>query len=187
MSEDNINSQNSPTSGAVSEQSIESAPIEQNPNPASSSAETNQETTSIPPPTSQPAIFYQASGQSASPPGSSSIPPAATFDTVAGPVTNTQQSPTYSPAFSNLPQANSAPAGIVALLKKAAEKIQFRKRQKLDKIVLLAKTKGRLTNNDVEKLLRVSDATATRYLGQLVGAGRLRRLNHPSQSVYEPV
>ena len=35
------------------------------------------------------------------------------------------------------------------------------------KILELFKTKSELTNNDVEKLLSVSDATATRYLDEL--------------------
>ena len=50
----------------------------------------------------------------------------------------------------------------------------------------LARTKGSITNDDAQKLLRVSDATATRYLAALVKAGKLKRTNHPSQARYEP-
>lgn len=48
------------------------------------------------------------------------------------------------------------------------EVTQARKRERLEKIVVMAAQKRIITNNDVEKLLKVSDATATRYLSQLV-------------------
>jgi hypothetical protein len=74
------------------------------------------------------------------------------------------------------------------LLAKAKEKIQFRKRQRLEKILALAglcQSKGKkLMNDDVQKLLRVSDKTATRYLGQLVREGRLKRIGNTGQAVY---
>lgn len=72
------------------------------------------------------------------------------------------------------------------LLANAREKFQTRKRKKLERIVALANARKTITNNDVEKLLRVSDATATRYLAQLVRTGRLRRVGHPARSHYEP-
>ena len=51
----------------------------------------------------------------------------------------------------------------------------------------LAAARKSITNNDIEKLLRVSDATATRYLARLVREGRLRRVGHPRAAEYEPV
>ena len=63
---------------------------------------------------------------------------------------------------------------ILRLLAKAKEKIQFRKQAKLKKIMVFAKAQGGVTNDQVQKLLRVSDATASRYLAQLVKSGRLR-------------
>lgn len=63
---------------------------------------------------------------------------------------------------------------IQRLLAKAKEKIQFRKQAKLEKIMVFAKAQGGITNDQAQKLLRVSDATATRYLAQLVKTGRLR-------------
>src|SRR3989344_5194078 len=57
---------------------------------------------------------------------------------------------------------------IKSRLSQAFEALRFRKRAKLDKVLALAAKKGRIKNNDVEKLLRVSDATASRYLAQLV-------------------
>src|SRR3989344_8516398 len=49
-------------------------------------------------------------------------------------------------------------------LTKAQLTIQEKKRKKLEKIVETLNTKGKITNDEVEKLLHISDATATRYL-----------------------
>jgi hypothetical protein len=78
-------------------------------------------------------------------------------------------------------------ASISSYLSRALDKIQFRKRAKLDKILRLAAKKKSIKNDDVEKLLRVSDATASRYLAQLVKEGRLRRVGAQKQPTYEPV
>lgn len=72
------------------------------------------------------------------------------------------------------------------LLIRAREKIQFRKRAKLEKIVAKAREKGSIANDDVEKLLRVSDATATRYLAELVKSGRLHAVGRTSGRRYTP-
>jgi len=61
---------------------------------------------------------------------------------------------------------------------------QEKRREKLDKIVefLNAKTKNgstsspQVTNDEVEKLLHVSDATATRYLSALEKEGKIRQI-----------
>ena len=75
-------------------------------------------------------------------------------------------------------------------------KIQFRKRAKLEKIVKLAteKTldhggsgKKSITNDQVQKLLYVSDATASRYLLQLVKEGKLKKVGPDGRARYEPV
>lgn len=73
------------------------------------------------------------------------------------------------------------------LLSRARERIQFRKRAKLEKIAARARAEGSITNDGVQKLLRVSDATATRYLSELVRAGRLKRVGAASHARYEPV
>lgn len=73
------------------------------------------------------------------------------------------------------------------LLLKARAKIQWRRQRKLEKILELARQKGGLANQDVEKLLRVSDATATRYLSALVKASKLKMVSHPRHARYEPV
>lgn len=81
----------------------------------------------------------------------------------------------------------AAERGIDALLRSAREKIQFRKRAKLDKIVALARARGKIVNDDVEKSLRVSDKTAERYLNQLIREGRLRRVGKLKKPYYEAI
>lgn len=78
-------------------------------------------------------------------------------------------------------------AVISSYLSRALEKVQFRKRAKLEKILVLAKAKRSIKNDDVEKLLKVSDATATNYLAQLVREGKLKRSGIRAGTVYELV
>lgn len=73
------------------------------------------------------------------------------------------------------------------LLLKARETIQFRKRKKLEKIMGLFLKKQSITNDDVQKLLYVSDATATRYLKQLETEGRIRRQGVPGHASYSRI
>ena len=65
------------------------------------------------------------------------------------------------------------------------EVVQTKRRERLEKVVALALQKRAITNNDVERLLKVSDATATRYLGQLVKEDRLKRTGAPKRPRYE--
>lgn len=59
-------------------------------------------------------------------------------------------------------------SGIIRrLLDKAKSKIQERKRKKLDKIMSLFTISPQISSKDVQKLLRTSKRTATRYLDQL--------------------
>lgn len=66
---------------------------------------------------------------------------------------------------------------------KARAVIQGRKRKKLDKILEFVTAKGSVTNDQVEKLLHVSDATATRYLTQLEKEGKLKQEGKTGKSV----
>ncbi len=63
---------------------------------------------------------------------------------------------------------------LMELLAKAREKMQFRKRKKLERILAEVGKSGKITNDEVEKLLRVSDKTAERYLSQLVKEGKIK-------------
>ena len=76
--------------------------------------------------------------------------------------------------------------GLRNLLAKAGEKIQSNKDKKLDKIMDLARQKGSVDNADVEKLLRASDSTASRYLNQLIKENKLKRSGSPEKPKYEP-
>jgi predicted HTH transcriptional regulator len=71
------------------------------------------------------------------------------------------------------------------LWQKALEKIRERKSKRLEKILQLAKEKGEITNDDIEKLLHVSDRAASRYLNELVRQGRLKRIGSPSHAKYQ--
>jgi len=74
---------------------------------------------------------------------------------------------------------------IRALLAKAQAKIQFNKQKKLEKLMEFAQKKKIITNSDVQKLLRVSDRTATRYLVKLVLQGQLLRVGNPRDAKYQ--
>jgi predicted HTH transcriptional regulator len=61
------------------------------------------------------------------------------------------------------------------LLVKARNMIQFRKRKKLDRVMTLFLKQSKITNDEVEKFLHVSDATATRYLSQLEKENKIKQ------------
>jgi len=88
----------------------------------------------------------------------------------------TSQPPTPS---SSLPVRQSARD----LLVKANATKQNRKRKKLDKIMEALNTKGKITNDEVEKLLHVSDATATRYLSALEKEGKIKQVGKTGKAV----
>lgn len=61
-------------------------------------------------------------------------------------------------------------------LEKANETRQNKKREKIDAILDLFAKQTNLTNDEVEKLLHVSDATATRYLETLEKEGKIKQV-----------
>ncbi len=52
------------------------------------------------------------------------------------------------------------------------------------KILDLAKKQEKLTNNDIEKALEVSDSTAQRYAQKLVQSGELKQHGKTGRNVY---
>ncbi|MFA5827507.1 MAG: hypothetical protein WC839_03345 [Candidatus Paceibacterota bacterium] len=77
------------------------------------------------------------------------------------------------------------------LLITARNAIQFRKRKKLDKVMSLFDKKKngstsspQVTNDEVEKFLHVSDATATRYLSQLEKEGKIKQSGKTGKAVF---
>ena len=70
-----------------------------------------------------------------------------------------------------------------SLLSRAREMIQFRKRKKLQKIMEQFMKQVSITNDEVEKLLHISDATAKRYLQQLEKEGKIKQSEKTGKSV----
>lgn len=94
--------------------------------------------------------------------------------------------PAPEPIAEQSPPPAAAPAVVHVgrdLLVKARATIQDRKRKKLDKILEALTAKGKITNDEVEKLLRVSDATATRYLTTLEQQGKIQQVGKTGKSV----
>ncbi len=55
------------------------------------------------------------------------------------------------------------------------EQVRVR-RENLEKVMVMAREKGEIANDDVEKGLGVSDATAQRYLQELESQGKLTQI-----------
>ena len=75
---------------------------------------------------------------------------------------------------------------LASLLPKLKEKLFFRTEQRLSKIMELARKNGEIQNDEIEKLLHVSDASATRYLEKLVKRGSLRVSGPKNHAKYVP-
>ncbi len=69
------------------------------------------------------------------------------------------------------------------LLILARSAMQVRKRKKLDRVMSLFLEKSKITNDEVEKLLHVSDATATRYLSQLEKENKIQQSGKTGKGV----
>ena len=87
-----------------------------------------------------------------------------------------------------LPEApavqKQASRAVYELLKKARAEIQTRKHKKMSKIMdTLIKTK-RITNREVQKLIRVSDVTAFRYLNRLEAEGTVEQVGKTGKGVF---
>ena len=69
------------------------------------------------------------------------------------------------------------------LLNKARAAIQDHKRKKRDKIMFALNTKNKITNDEVEKFLHVSDATAIRYLSALEKENKIKQVGKTGTGV----
>ena len=69
------------------------------------------------------------------------------------------------------------------LLVLARNAIQFRKRKKLDRVMSLFLKHSKITNDEVEKFLHVSDATATRYLSILEKENKIKQVGKTGKGV----
>lgn len=70
------------------------------------------------------------------------------------------------------------------LLDRANAKIQSNRQKKLDKLVEFVAQNGKITNDGAQKLLRISDKTAERYLNKLVAQEKLRRFGVDKGTYY---
>ena len=139
----------------------------------------------LPPPVSQDAASEPAQLVSEQPAPESPTGPMQTL-----PETQTAQIPASEP-FDSAPSSAEASAGRRDLLVKARATIQERKAKKLEKILEALNAKGKngstgspqVTNDEVEKLLHVSDATATRYLSALEKEGKIQQVGKTGKAV----
>lgn len=102
--------------------------------------------------------------------------------------TNTETTVVSEPvqvAEAKLPQVPSifSREGARAVIAKAQEAIQFGKRKKLDRVMSLFAKRTNITNDEVEKLLHVSDATATRYLEILKKENKIKQTGKTGKAV----
>ena len=99
--------------------------------------------------------------------------------------TPTAQIPASEPLVPSPTPTAAAPVQNFArnLLVKARATIQFQKTAKLEKIMTELQKKNHITNDEVEKLLHVSDATATRYLEALVKQGKIKKIGTTGKAV----
>lgn len=134
--------------------------------PEAQASETAQESSALPaPPPADPATAQ---------------PPAETAQEQANEPLAVQPEPIALPQ----PAAAAAPSQIARdNARRSVDSRQSRARKKLEKILALVAKIGAVGNDDVEKLLHVSDATATRYLAQLVHEGRLRKVGRIGAAV----
>jgi len=108
------------------------------------------------------------------------VQPVPTQSVPSAPAAQTPQAPQ-----SQSPAQQDQTGFIHALLARAQAKIQSNKQKKLDKIILFAQKKKIIANEDIQKLLHVSSATATRYSVKLVQQGRLLRVGNPRDAKYQ--
>ena len=78
---------------------------------------------------------------------------------------------------------SKAPNGI-SIDSSAIDEDLAAKHRNLTKIKELIATKDKITNNEVQKLLGISDATATRYLDDLEKEGVIRQVGKVGYQVY---
>lgn len=107
------------------------------------------------------------------------------FESVQGAPVSAPAAPVPSAPQPQPPAQQDEVGFIHSLLVKAQAKIQSNKQKKLSEIIQLAQKKQTIKNDDVQKLLRVSDATATRYLVKLVEQGYLTRIGSPRDAKYQ--
>ena len=95
------------------------------------------------------------------------------------PVVKQDDTPTAKPVEKTVSEKEKL--GLLRQMARAT--IQLRREKKLAKIMALFAEQTAVTNDKVEKLLHVSDATATRYLSILAERGKLKQIGHTGRGV----
>ncbi len=112
------------------------------------------------------------------------IPPNEPLPPEPEPFDSAQDKPTATPEPPSAAASTPAPAHPIRdFLNKARIATQDRKRKKRDRIMLALNTKNKITNDEVEKLLHVSDATATRYLSALEKENKIKQVGKTGTGV----
>jgi len=172
-------------------------PQEASPTPTEPEAMASESVTEAPPveaQTAQPETQTAQMGRN-EPIGSESAPVDGPLPPEPEPIFPESPAPTQSatpPATNITPPTDSRQVASDRLVQARAS-IQDRKRKKLDKIMeslnakdpttLKLRRVGEITNDEVEKLLHVSDATATRYLSALEKEGKIKQLGKTGTGV----
>jgi len=73
---------------------------------------------------------------------------------------------------------------VSTLLEKARLTIRFRKLKRIQKVLQLFDTQKTVTNDDVQKLLRVTNRTARNYFDELEKLGRITQVGDVGRGVY---
>ena len=68
--------------------------------------------------------------------------------------------------------------------KEIADKLKKWYHKNRNKILAYLIPRSKITNSEIEKLLQVSDATATRYLDELEKEGRIRQIGRAGRSTH---
>ena len=80
--------------------------------------------------------------------------------------------------------------GVLVIFKRKKDKrgiVATRSKEKIrniNKLIEFINKKEKVTNNDIEQELKVSNATATRYLDELEKMGKIKQVGRTGKSVY---
>ncbi len=158
-----------------------SEPAIESPMPAKEAEQSTTET----PPIAEPPIIDEPVQAGPIPSEPNTESPTEPSQPISEPVPTEEQPPTIPVQPAPIATDQTQPNFIHGLLLKAQAKIQTNKQKKLDKLMLMAQKKGKITNEDAQKLLRISHATASRYLDALARDGRLTRSGNTNDLRYQ--
>jgi hypothetical protein len=124
-------------------------------------------------------------------------PPAVPAETVPASVPETAPAPSAEeapaeqttqiiPPSAGEPPSSQSPARPTVDYPAIGRQAKTKKREaRLEKIMQYVREKSRITNDEIQKLLGVSDATATRYAHDLMTRNVLRRVGRGKGSYYQ--